>query len=142
MFNSTPCECVLGKVVPLSMFFSLLLCNKIMLFPWQLCLCAFLFRQELLSGPQRDRSINFASQFDADIFAVCHTKFLVCWGWACCLPRRPPHVYMGGDFLIDWLSLLFHLSGRGLCGGGYVALAHPPCWVYWFLVVLSVLVFL
>ena len=43
-------------------------------------------------------------------------------GYALC--RRPP------------------LSGRGLRGGGYVALAHLPCWVYWLLVVLSVLVFL
>ena len=43
-------------------------------------------------------------------------------GYALC--RRPP------------------LSGRGLCGGGYVVLAHLPCWVYWLLVVLSVLVFL
>ena len=43
-------------------------------------------------------------------------------GYALC--RRPP------------------LSGRGLRGGGYVALAQLPCWVYWLLVVLSVLVFL
>jgi len=32
------------------------------------------------------------------------------------------------------------LSGRWLCGGGYVVLAHLPCQVYWLLVVLSVLV--
>ena len=43
-------------------------------------------------------------------------------GYALC--RRPP------------------LSGRGLCGGGYVVLAHLPCWVYWLFVVLSVLVLL
>ena len=43
-------------------------------------------------------------------------------GYALC--RRPP------------------LSGRGLRGGGYVALAHLPCWVYWLLVVLRALVFL
>ena len=43
-------------------------------------------------------------------------------GYALC--RRPP------------------LSGRVLRGGGYVALAHLPCWVYWLLLVLIVLVFL
>ena len=43
-------------------------------------------------------------------------------GYALC--RRPP------------------LFGRALCGGGYVVLAHLPCWVYWSFVVLSVLVFL
>ena len=34
------------------------------------------------------------------------------------------------------------LSGRELRGGGCVVLAHLLCWVYWLLVVLSVLVFL
>ena len=43
-------------------------------------------------------------------------------GYALC--RRPP------------------LLGRGLCGGGYVVLAHLLRWVYWLLVVLSVLVLL
>ena len=38
-------------------------------------------------------------------------------GYALC--RRPP------------------LWGRALCGGGYVVLAHPPCWVHCLLVVLS-----
>ena len=34
------------------------------------------------------------------------------------------------------------LSRRGLSCGCFVVLAHLPCWVYWLLVVLSVLVFL
>ena len=67
---------------------------------------------------------------------ICHQNvydhFLTFLWWRCiqinlkgyALCRRPP------------------LSGRGLRGGGYVALAHLPCWVYWLLVVLSVLVFL
>ena len=42
----------------------------------------------------------------------------------CALCRRPP------------------LSGRGLCAGGYVVLAHLACWVYLLLVVWSFLVLL
>ena len=57
---------------------------------------------------------------------LLHRFFLVVMfylkGYALC--RRPP------------------LSGRGLCGGGYVVLAHLLCWVCQLLVVLSVLAFL
>ena len=71
-----------------------------------------------------------------------------------CEEPKPPNSMISGFFelvgtLIYWFYLKGYalcsrppLSGRGLCGGGYFVLAHLPCWVYWLLVALSVLVFL